>query len=144
MDWRNELSSIVNGRARMTRAEQENADYENFLLSVAKPALEEVAEELRSLGREVSVRVAPASVRLQVRSGEYDEIVFSVMKKYVQNGILPSAEIRVLRGTGPLNKYEALIREGTANYRIEEVTRDDVIACFIKYYRMAVNDGPRV
>ena len=144
MDWRNELSSIVNGRALMTRAEQENADYENFLLAVAKPALEEVAEELRSLGREVSVRIAPASVRLQVRSGEYDEIVFSVMKKYVQNGILPSAEIRVLRGTGPLNKYEALIREGTANYRIEEVTRDDVIACFIKYYRMAVNDGPRV
>lgn len=144
MDWRSELSSIVNGRARMTRAEQENADYERFLATVAKPALEEVAEELRNHGREVAIRLAPASVRLQVRAGEYDEIVFSVMKKYVQNGILPSAEIRVLRGTGPLNKYESLIREGAANYSIEEVTPEDVIACFIKYYRMAVNEGPRV
>ena len=56
-DWRNELSGILGGKARATRAEQENAQFEAFLDTVALPALNEVAEELIGKhGRDAQVR----------------------------------------------------------------------------------------
>ncbi|MBO4287117.1 MAG: hypothetical protein J5985_03000 [Kiritimatiellae bacterium] len=141
MDWRNELNGIMNGRGRMTRAEQENAQFEEFLTTVAMPALQEIAEELRKHNRDAQVRTAPASVKLQVLSGEVEEITFSVMKQYVQTGILPKAEVRLNKGTGPL-KYESMFRDDPQNYPITEVTKDDVIACFLKFYRQAMSDRP--
>ena len=62
-DWRNELSGIIGGKARVTRAEQENALFEDFLDTVALPALTEVAEELNGKhGRDAQVRRAPHRV----------------------------------------------------------------------------------
>ena len=59
-DWRSELTGVMGGRARLTRAEQENAEFEEFLDTVAMPSLSEVAEELsRKHGRDAQVRRAP-------------------------------------------------------------------------------------
>lgn len=137
-DWRNELNGILGGRARLTRAEQENAMFEEFLDMVAMPALAEVAEELISKhGRDAVARRAPASVSLTVRLGEIEEITFRVMKRFVQSGILPQAEVRLNRGQLYV-KYESMFREDPQNYAIATVTKEDVIRCFIKYYRMVM------
>jgi len=140
-DWRNELGGIMGGRARVTRAEQENAVFESFLDTVAMPALTEVAEELISRhGRDAQVRRAPASVTLNVRAGDTEEITFRVMKHFVQNGILPRAEVRLNRGTRYV-KYESMFRDDPQNYPIADVSTDDVIGCFIKYYKMVMDKG---
>lgn len=140
-DWRNDLSGIMGGRARVTRAEQENAVFESFLDAVAMPALSEVAEELTSRhGRDAQVRRAPASATLSVRAGEVEEITFRVMKHFVQSGILPRAEVRLNRGTRFV-KYESMFRDDPQNYPISDVTTEDIIGCFIKYYKLVMDRG---
>ena len=141
MDWRNELGSILAGKARGTRAEQENAIFEAFLDTVAVPALEEVAEELQARhGREAQVRRAPASVTLSVRYNDIEEVRFCVMKHFVQSGILPRAEVRVNRGQR-LMKYDSMFRADPQTYPISAVTADDIILGFLKYYSMGMNGG---
>ena len=138
-DWRNELSVILGGRARATRAEQENAAFEAFLDATAMPALSEVAEELIGKhGRDAQLRRAPASVTLSVRWNDVEEITFRVMKHFVQSGILPRAEVRLNRGQRFV-KYESMFKDDPPTYPISDVTADDIIACFIKYYRMVMD-----
>ena len=140
-DWRNELSGILGGKARVTRAEQENALFEDFLDAVALPALTEVAEELNGKhGRDALVRRAPASVTLSVRSAEVEEISFRVMKHFVQNGILPRAEVRLNRGQRFV-KYESMFKDDPQTYPITAVTKTEIIGCFIKYYRMVMDQS---
>jgi hypothetical protein len=141
-DWRNELNGILGGRARATRAEQENAQFEAFLDNIALPALAEVAEELIGKhGRDAQVRRAPASVTLSVRSRETEEISFRVLKHFVQTGILPRAEARLNRGQRFV-KYESMFKDDPQNYPICEVTKDEIIVCFIRYYRLVMDPGP--
>ena len=141
MNWRNELGSILAGKARATRAEQENAMFESFLESIAVPALNEIAEELNAHhGRDTLVRRAPASVTLCVRNNDVEEITFRVMKHFVQSGILPRAEVRVNRGQR-LMKYEGMFRSEQPTYPITDVTKEDVIRGFLKYYRLGMDSG---
>ncbi len=138
-DWRNELSGILGGKARATRAEQENAQFEEFLDSTAMPALTEVSDELGGKhGRDAQVRRAPASVTLSVRAGDVEEITFRVMKHFVQSGILPRAEVRLNRGQRFV-KYESMFKDDPQTYPISDVTKDDIILCFLKYYRMVMD-----
>lgn len=140
-DWRNELNGILGGKARATRAEQENALFEAFLDSTAMPALTEVAEELNGKhGRDAQVRRAPASATLCVRNGDVEEATFRVMKHFVQSGILPRAEVRLNRGQRFV-KYESMFRDGVQTYPISDITKDEIIACFIKYYRLVMDGG---
>lgn len=145
-DWRAELNGIISGRARATRAEYENSLYEKFLDDVAQPALTAVAEEFKTHPeRDAQVRRAPASITLSVRNTETnrEEISFRIIKHFVNNGILPSAEIRVDRGQ-MLTKYDAMLRPDPQTYPISAVTGDDIIGCFIRYYRMGLegNNAP--
>jgi hypothetical protein len=138
-DWRNELSGILGGKARATRAEQENALFEEFLDSTAMPALAEVSEELGAKhGRDAQLRRAPASVTISVRNGDVEEITFRVMKHFVQSGILPRAEVRLNRGQRFV-KYESMFKDDPQTYPITDVTKDDIILCFLKYYRMVMD-----
>jgi len=141
MDWRNELGSILAGKARATRAEQENAIFEAFLDTVAMPALQELAEELNVRhGRDAQIRRAPASVTLSVRWNDVEEITFRVMKHFVQNGILPRAEVRLNRGQRMM-KYDSMFRNDPQTYPIAAVTKEDIIQGFLKYYRMGMDGG---
>jgi len=140
MDWRNELGSILAGKARGTRAEQENAIFEAFLDTVAIPALQEVADELSARhGRDAKIRRAPASATLSVRYNDIEELTFHVMKHFVQNGILPRAEVWLNRGQKRMKKEDTFRSEKV--YPISAVTKDDIILCFLKYYRMGMDGG---
>lgn len=137
-DWRQELSSIVEGKTRMTRAEKENAAFENFLNSVAVPALRQLAEELCKLGRETTVRDAPASAILTVNNGAIAEVIFRVVKRHVPTGILPHAEVRLTKGQRFVN-YDSSLIDDNSSHSLEDVTQEDIINCFIKFYRTISN-----
>ncbi|MEI7899890.1 MAG: hypothetical protein WCK89_06530 [bacterium] len=140
-DWRNELNGILGGKARMTRAEQENALFETFLDTTAIPALAEIAEELIGKHeRDAQVRRAPASATLSVRAGDVEEITFRVMKHFVQSGILPRAEVRLNRGQRFI-KYESMFKDDPQTYPISDVSQAEVIGCFLKYYRMVMDNN---
>lgn len=135
-DWRSELNSIIVNKAHATRAEQENARFESFLDSTAMPALQEVAGELVNRHeREVQVRRSPATATICVRSNGVEELTFRVMKHFVQSGILPRAEARINRGQRFV-KFEGMFRDDPQAYSIGDVTKSDVINCFLRCYRM--------
>jgi hypothetical protein len=137
-DWRKELGGILEGRTRASRAEQENAQFETFLQQVASPALNELADELKRHKRDAQVRTAPAAIQLTVRNGDIEEIAFRVLKRSVPNGIVPYAEVRLRKGLR-LVKTEGVLRDTPAVATIEEASRDDVIQCFLKHYRMVLD-----
>ena len=139
-DWRQELDSIFEGRARAARAEQENAEFEAFLDSVALPALQDLAQEFNGRhSMDARVRRTAGAVTIAVYGEGVEEINFRVLRHYCQTGILPTAEVRVNRGAYQA-KYEAMFKPEDTEYRIADVTKGDVIACFLKYFRM-VRDG---
>ncbi|MFA7173911.1 MAG: hypothetical protein WC340_10950 [Kiritimatiellia bacterium] len=142
-DWKKELSGIVRSKSPMSRAQQENEVFEHFLDTIAMPALKTIADELdKNHGREVLVRRAPASATLQVRFEDQDEITFQVMKHFVQSGILPRAEVRLNRGQ-KLIKYAGAFKENPQSYPISDILQEDVIQCFLKYYRLAMDKNLR-
>ncbi len=139
-DWRQELGSIIQGRMRATRAEAENAQFEEFLVKVALPALRSIADELVKYNREATVREAPASAILTVRSGINEEIRFQLMKRYANSGIVPYAEIRLLKGQRYV-KYDGNFAPEGQTYAIEDVTQKKIIACFLDHFRMVLDTG---
>ena len=139
-DWRDELDSIFEGRARAARAEQENAEFTTFLESVAMPALQDLAQEFNGRhNMDARVSRAPGAAKLAVYGDGVEEINFSVLKHYSPDGILPAASVRVNRGAY-VAKHEVMFKPEAPAYTVMDVTKDDVIACFLKYFRL-VRDG---
>ncbi len=136
-DWKQELESIFLSDSQASRAERENARFVRFLHEVATPALTEVAAEMRRLGRTAMVREAPASTILTVyREGNIEEICYSVTRQYVNDGILPRANARVVRTNNRSSTHDEPFRPEGEKYTIDDVTQDDVIHSFLTFYRM--------
>ena len=137
-DWRKELGGILEGRARASRAEQENAQFDVFLQQVAAPALNELAEELKHHKRDAQVRSAPAAIQLTVRNNDVEEIAFRVLKRSVPQGLVPFAEVRLRKGLRFV-KNESVFRDPPASATLDDITHEDIIQCFLKHYRIVLD-----
>lgn len=137
-DWKLELEDIFLSDSQASRAERENARFVKFLREVATPALTEIAEEMRRLGRTASVREAPASTILTIyrEDGSVEEICYSVTRQYVSDGILPRANARVVRMNSRTTTHDEPFRPEGVHYTIDDVTKEDVIRSFLTFYRM--------
>lgn len=137
-DWKQELENIFLSDSQSSRAERENARFVKFLREVATPALNEVADEMRRLGRMATVREAPASTILTVYrdNGSVEEICYSVTRQYVSDGILPRASARVVRMNSRTTTHDEPFRPEGVHYTIDDVTQADVIRTFLNFYRM--------
>lgn len=136
-DWKKELENIFLADSQASRAERENARFARFLREVATPALKAVGDEMRRLGRTVSVREAPASTILTVyRDGNVEEICYSVTRQFVNDGILPRATVRVVRTNNRTTTHDEPLRPDGETYTIADITQDDIIRSFLTFYRM--------
>lgn len=136
MDWRVELNGLLGSRGRTTRAAQEDAFFQAFLARVVQPAFIQIGEELSKYGRESIIRETPAAAMLTVRNGEEEELSFRVLRRSLPTATVPYAEIRTRERRGlRITKSEALFRDGTNAYGLDDVTTDDVIRVFLKCYR---------
>lgn len=136
-DWKLELEDIFLSDSQASRAERENARFAKFLREVATPALTEIAEEMRRLGRHATVREAPASTILTVyRDANVEEICYSIIRQFVNDGILPRANVRVVRTNSRSTNHDESLRPMGERYTIDDVTKEDVIRSFLVFYRM--------
>lgn len=110
--------------------------FEKFLKEVVAPAFNDLAAELRKHGRNVSVREAPVSMVISVRSAEMEEISFRVLRRSVPNAVIAYAEVRIRKGQR-LVSTESNIREGIVP--LEETTSGDVIGSFLRHYAMVLD-----
>jgi len=139
-DWRVELGKIVDGRSKATRAEIETARFAEFVNTVVKPALEELAQELNQHERTSIVRITSASATITVSSGDTEEISFRILSRSLPAGSVPYAEIRLHKGQR-LVKSEAAFKSVNATFTIDQVKASDIISCFLSYYRTALDRG---
>ena len=139
-DWRAELGKIMDGRTKATRAEVENARFAEFLATVVTPVLKELADELGRHDRKVAVRETTISSAMTVSNGDTEEISFRVLARSLPSGIVPYAEIRLRKGQRLVKAESYFKGAGQAN-TIELVKGPDIIACFLSYYRTAIDVG---
>ena len=137
-DWRAELGGILEGRSRLSRAQQEANLFADFLQRVVKPSLTQLCDELARHGRGASIRENPASIAITVNNGGSEELFFRVISRSVPTGILPYAEVRMHKGSR-LVKTESSFREVGTRYSLDDVTEDDIIRCFLKHYRYVLD-----
>ena len=137
-DWKKELENIFLSDSLASRAERENAQFAKFLREIVTPALNEIAGEMRRLGRTANVREAPASTILTVyrNGGHVEEICYSVTRRFVNDGILPVAHARVVRTNARTTTHEEPFRREDAPYTLEDVKAEDIIRSFLTFYRM--------
>lgn len=140
IDWRAELNSIIDNRAKATRAELESARFVQFLEGVVMPAFKELGEELGRHDRKVTTRPTSISATLSVLSGDTEEISFRILARSLPAGIVPYAEVRMRKGQR-LVKAEGYLKGTGPTGTIEQVTAPDVIASFLSYYRTALDSG---
>ena len=136
--WKQELEDIFLSDSQASRPERENARFAQFLREVVTPALSEIAGEMRRLGRTANVREAPASTILTVyrNHGQMEEICYSVTRRFVNDGILPLAHVRVVRTNARTTTHEEPFHPEGTLYTIDDVTKEDVIRSFLTFYRM--------
>jgi hypothetical protein len=139
-DWRTELGSIIDNKAKATRAELESARFIKFLEGVVLPAFQELSVEFGKHGRKVTVRSTDISATFSVLDEETEEISFRILSRSLPVGILPYAEVRMRKGQR-LVKAEGYLKGPNAKGTIEHIAAPDVIASFLSYYRAALDAG---
>jgi len=136
MDWRVELNGLLGPRTRTTRAEREDAMFQDFLREVVHPAFALISEELSKYERETAIRTTTASTSLNVRNEGEEEFSFRVLRRSLPTMTVPYAEFRYREKNGfRIARSETIFRESNAEGSLDKVTVDDIVETFLKCYR---------
>ena len=125
--WRQRLGTLLNQPTRDRAL--------SFLKGTAIPALEEVAEEIRSRGMDAQVTSEDEDAMLTVTHGAEDEFHYGVALKAVRS---PAFAITELEGKEAERRkvwrVEVALREGGQRYDIMGYTKEQVIADLLAQY----------
>ena len=133
-DWRNNLESFLETAERRKR-EKSSYNMSDFMQGVVTPAFEELTRELAKYGRDVTIRHTEASASLTVQMGGNEEIRYRILGRPFPTGIRPYAQIRCRERNGlRLITVESMIRSGTQDYTIEDISKDEIIQNFLDNY----------
>ena len=134
-DWRSDLSSFLKG-SEAKRKTAAGSDAARFVADVAVPAMEELRAELEKHGREVTLRESESSATIAVYVDGDEEITYRIQFRTYPDRILPYADIRVRERKGlRLVRFESMIRSGKPDYRMADISREEIIRHFLDQYR---------
>jgi hypothetical protein len=140
-DWKESLDQFF-AEARETEESRETTELARFIRDVAMPAFEQLREQLAKHGREMTVRETASAVTIAVQHGGNEELSYRIHGRQFTHGILPYAEVRFKERKGlKIIRVESMLRSGTPDYRIEDLTDKDVIQNFLDHYMRAVKPG---
>ncbi len=133
-DWRENLGSMLN-KAEVDKVEAQGSDFSRFIEDVALPAFEELSAELEKYGRTVTVRSSASTATFMVMMGGEEEISYRLQGRTFPNGILPFAEVRFRERKGlRIIKVESMLRSGSPDYLLSDVTGGEIIGNFMEHY----------
>lgn len=137
-DWRADLGSLLT-QAQEQKVKADSSEIGRFIASVGMPAMESLADELRSHGRQVTIRNAATSAAMIVAYNGEEEISYRVQGRTFPNGDLPFAEIRFRERKGlRMISVESMLRSGAPEYTMHDIQIEDVIRNFLEHYRRRV------
>ena len=140
MSWRQDLDAFFRQRELRQQREQESINKwqrvaDEFLDSVAMPALEELKPELEKHGRKVEVARAYQRAVMTVEYQNEEELAYMVRVRVTAHGARAYPEMRLRIWTGD-RQYTAQgsFRSGAQDYGAADITKDEVINYFVAQY----------
>ena len=116
---------------------QEKLRVEKFYSTIVSPAFNELKSELRKYGREVEVyteRKDFASIIVSFEAEEELDYSIEVMISPVH--VFPRPVIHYTEWASSRRlRVEGLLRKGTQNYDISDITKEEIIEHFLNEYR---------
>lgn len=140
-NWQNKLDSFFTETEKKDN-EPKLTPFETFINEIAVPAFEDLRPELEKHGRHVVIRSSSSSAVITVFDGTTEEIMYRLQERSLPDRHLPYAQVRMReRGGLRLVTVEAMLRPGNKDYRIEDLSRDDVINSVLQHYMSRVKLG---
>jgi choline/glycine/proline betaine transport protein len=140
-DWRTDLDEFLKQKesqkaADATSTEEHKPEAKNFLATKVLPAFEELKAQLEKNGRTVSVRSGEDYANIAVVNGSKEEIDYSIKVRFSPLKAFPQTEERFTdEKTGKRLIAEGSILSGAQDYDVNGVSKDDVIADFLRKYK---------
>ena len=133
-NWKNTLDSFFVSSEK-TDKETKISPFEKFLTEVAMPAFDELRPAFEKHGRRVTIRNSPSSAVITVFDGTTEEIMYRLQERTLPDRRIPYAQVRMReRGGLRLVTVEASLRPGSAEYHIEDISKQDVIDSVLQNY----------
>lgn len=140
-DWRNNLNGFFDKAEQKTQKEV-TSDFNTFISDTVVSAFDQLAEELRQHGREVTIRTADSSAAIIVLHRGEEEMTYRIQGRTFPTGFLPYAEVRFRQRKGlKLITVESMFRSGIPNYQTRDITSDEIISHFLENYMQRVKPG---
>ena len=141
-DWRSELDGLLRQKQSQREEQAKGDDATRFMSGTAVPALEDLRAELEKHGREVTIRASGSSVALFVSRGGEEELMYRIQFRSYPDRVLPYVEIRGRERKGlKLVSTDSMFRSGKPDYRLSDITREEIIKHFLDHYRRRVHSA---
>ena len=133
-DWKQDLSDFFGeekskAEKKKELLEQDASRAEDFFLTVAGPAFEEMKSELEKYGRDVFIRLTARKASIIARHEGADEWSYNLKTR----GAVVYPET-ISRREGKLNTTEGTLKSGSAD-TVDNITKHDIIKHMVRDYK---------
>ncbi|MDI6774995.1 MAG: hypothetical protein QME60_06330 [Verrucomicrobiota bacterium] len=137
-DWKGKLGVFFH-EVEKVKQEKSGADVARFVVEVAIPAFEEIKTEMEKHGRTVTIRNQVGSATLSVHHNTEEELTYRIQCRIFPAHIVPYVDLRFRQRKGlRLIRVEATIREGRSEYRLADITKEEIVEHFVENYTRRV------
>jgi choline/glycine/proline betaine transport protein len=132
-DWKKQLGRLLGGARPEPPLHAE--DVRAFLRDVARPALDEIAEELRHRGRQAHLEAADDHVVISILDGDSPEFEYAIRAR---NLFKPGFAVGALTAEKPFQRAQVYLNGEAQDYGIGRYSKEQVIHHFLHEYELHV------
>lgn len=142
-DWKQDLDAFFRNRGEAPRPSttallvRRNNEAGAFIEQTVMPAFEELQTALAQYGREALLSTAHkgrAAASIRVRNAGRDEFEYLIGVRVTPERAVPYAEL-ISHAGWPRRPIESPLWEGTQDYSVSDITKEEVIAHFLSTYK---------
>jgi len=142
-NWEKKLDSFFGESVRNRQEGSQTLQLAKFIQGVVGPAFDEVRDAMARHGREATIRSSDVSIAILIYNGSEEEMSYRVQGRMFPTGFRPYAEVRFRERKGlRYITVESLFRRGS-DFRIEELTKEEIIDDLLDHYMRRVKREDR-
>lgn len=144
-NWQDNLKNLFDQKEEKTKETQQKIsqaekEFAEFIKIVARPALEEVAEELKKYKRTAEIfdsgsNYVSITVKKESEHGfSEEEFSYAIKLSRGAQRAYPTPETRFQDKDGKSYRAEGFIRSGGQDYTAKDITKEEIINHFLQEY----------
>jgi hypothetical protein len=140
-DWHGELESFFQEKEQkqkdvVQKLANTHGEVSTFFDNVVVPAFEELKSELEKYGREVKIILMNESAFISISHKGDTEFDYTLAVRIGTRGTFPYPETRFWnRRDGKTYLAQGRLRDGSQDYTIESITKQEIIRHFLAEYK---------